>query len=51
MTETDLSQTEQAELIAVAHALADAARGATLAHFRQADLTADGLRRMRALTR
>lgn len=31
----------QAELIAVAHALADAARAATLSHFRSADLTAD----------
>ena len=41
MTRLTLSEAEQAELIAVAHALADAARGATLAHFRQADLTAD----------
>ena len=41
MTRLTLSEAERAELIAVAHALADAARGATLAHFRQADLTAD----------
>ena len=36
-----MTDAEQAELIAVAHELADAARAATLAHFRRADLTAD----------
>ncbi len=36
-----ISAAEQAELIATAHALADAARLATLQHFRQPDLTAD----------
>ncbi len=36
-----LSQAEQADLIATAHALADAARLATLQHFRKADLSAD----------
>lgn len=39
--ETRLSGTEQEELAAVAHELADVARLATLAHFRQPDLTAD----------
>jgi len=39
MTRPD--QNEQQDLIAVAHALADAARGATLAHFRQAGLSAE----------
>jgi myo-inositol-1(or 4)-monophosphatase len=36
-----LSPTERADLLAVAHALADAARVATLAHFRAEGLTAD----------
>jgi histidinol phosphatase-like enzyme (inositol monophosphatase family) len=36
-----LSEAETAELIATAHALADAAREATLLHFRKPDLTAD----------
>lgn len=36
-----LDDTEKAELIAVAHALADAARRETLAWFRRADLSAD----------
>lgn len=36
-----LSADERQDLISVAHALADAARGATLAHFRSAGLTAD----------
>ncbi len=36
-----MTDAEQAEVIAVAHALADAARAATLAHFRRPDLTAD----------
>lgn len=36
-----LSLTEQSEIVDVAHALADAARVATLAHFRAPDLTAD----------
>jgi histidinol phosphatase-like enzyme (inositol monophosphatase family) len=36
-----LSEHEKTELIAVAHALADAARIATLMHFRADDLTAD----------
>lgn len=36
-----LSQAEQADLIATAHELADAARVATLQHFRKADLSAD----------
>lgn len=37
----ELSAQTQAELISVAHDLAQAAREATLAHFRSADLTAD----------
>lgn len=41
MSVQNLSDAEQAELISVAHALADAARSATLAHFRSADLEAD----------
>lgn len=36
-----ISTTEAADLIATAHALADAARAATLLHFRSAGLTAD----------
>ena len=36
-----VSQDEAAELVATAHALADAAREATLAHFRQAGLSAE----------
>ena len=36
-----LSEQVRAELIAVAHELADAARSATLEHFRTAGLTAD----------
>ncbi|MEZ5796702.1 MAG: inositol monophosphatase family protein [Paracoccaceae bacterium] len=36
-----ISKDEAAELVATAHALADAAREATLGHFRQAGLTAD----------
>ncbi len=36
-----ISTTEAAEIVAVAHALADAARVATLQHFRQPGLTAD----------
>lgn len=39
-----LDDTEKAELIAVAHALADAARRETLAWFRRADLSADNKR-------
>ncbi len=38
---TKLTTTEQADLIATAHELADAARVATLQHFRSAGLTAD----------
>lgn len=38
---TSISATEQADLIATAHALADAARAATLLHFRRPGLTAD----------
>lgn len=42
-----LSQTEIADIIATAHALADAARVATLSHFRSADLTADNKEALR----
>lgn len=38
---TRLTEATRAELVAVAHELADAARSATLQHFRSADLTAD----------
>ncbi len=38
---TGLTEETRAELVAVAHDLADAARVATLQHFRSADLTAD----------
>ena len=36
-----VSDSEAAELVATAHALADAARAATLLHFRKPGLTAD----------
>jgi len=36
-----MDQAEQAEIVATAHALADAARLATMQHFRSRDLTAD----------
>lgn len=41
---TNLSQKTVAELISVAHALADAARSATLAHFRDSTLKSDNKR-------
>ncbi len=39
--QTDLSAAEQAELMATAHAMADAARAAILPHFRSSDLATD----------
>lgn len=41
ISRADLSDADKAEIVSVAHELADAARVATLAHFRSVDLTAD----------
>jgi fructose-1,6-bisphosphatase/inositol monophosphatase family enzyme len=43
----NMAMVERDDIIAVAHALADAARKATLAHFRSLDLAADNKESLR----